>query len=268
MFSHDFVYCRISARRCLSNSAPLHARIPTDSHNDHRDTLWPHGRDEPTPYEIFGIASTVPKVDHKSLKQKYYQYAKLYHPDVCHCTNVPRHTKSGLFSPSVLLSAEEKMHRFQLITHAYDILRDPRKRNLYDINNGVKNGSPYSYPDSQHYAYYSAGTWEDFQNLHNEDKGRLNVWVFLSILGGLLICIKGNAFLNRLEDTLYKREFTQEETELHLTDSYFNYGLDTDKWSRLRRFLWFRAFSMYRSKEDLDREAEKNERLIRDLQNR
>lgn len=47
--------------------------------------------------------------------------------------------------------------------------------------------------------------------------------------------------------------------------AYLNYGLDTDKWSRLRRFLWFRTYGLYRDKSDLDREAKKNERIVQDL---
>ena len=72
--------------------------------------------------------------------------------------------------------------------------------------------------------------------------------------------------LARIEDTLTDKSITEDNIEVELGQCYINYGLDTDKWSRLRRFLWFRTFNMYRSKVDLDREAEKNEDLIKTLQ--
>ena len=97
-------------------------------------------------------------------------------------------------------------------------------------------------------------------------KENLNPWTIIGIVGGLAICIEGAALLTKIQESLSKAEFTHEESELHLIQSYTNYGLDTDKFSRLRRFLWFRTWGLYKSKEDLDREAKNNEEMIRKLQ--
>ncbi|KAK3898466.1 hypothetical protein C8A05DRAFT_47233 [Staphylotrichum tortipilum] len=76
---------------------------------------WPTSA-RPTPYEIFGLARDAPYC-----KARYFQLAKLYHPD----TN--RHV-SGDGIPHAT-----KLERYRLVVVANEILRDPQKRRMYDL---------------------------------------------------------------------------------------------------------------------------------------
>ncbi|CAI4822697.1 CPA_1a_G0056460.mRNA.1.CDS.1 [Saccharomyces cerevisiae] len=251
-----------------------------------RDEQWPELAD-PTPYDIFGIpkaGSGNPKLDKKSLKKKYHRYVKLYHPD--HSDNIQifsseKVTNSNSKSP-LLLTSSEKLHRFKVISQAYDILCDPKKKIVYDTtrqgwttsysprsNVNTENyqyAGSYGYHSNAQYEYWNAGTWEDANSMKNERiQENINPWTVIGIICGLAICIEGTALLAKIQESLSKAEFTHDESELHLIQSYTNYGLDTDKFSRLRRFLWFRTWGLYKSKEDLDREAKINEEMIRKL---
>lgn len=124
----------------------------------------------------------------------------------------------------------------------------------------------YGYHSNAQYEYWNAGTWEDANSMKNERiQENINPWTVIGIICGLAICIEGTALLAKIQESLSKAEFTHDESGLHLIQSYTNYGLDTDKFSRLRRFLWFRTWGLYKSKEDLDREAKINEEMIRKL---
>ncbi|CAI4824650.1 AAC_collapsed_G0056480.mRNA.1.CDS.1 [Saccharomyces cerevisiae] len=226
-----------------------------------RDEQWPELAD-PTPYDIFGIpkaGSGNPKLDKNSEKV----------------------TNSDSKSP-LLLTSSEKLHRFKIISQAYDILCDPKKKIVYDTtrqgwttsysprsNVNTENyqyAGSYGYHSNAQYEYWNAGTWEDANSMKNERiQENINPWTIIGIICGLAICIEGTALLAKIQESLSKAEFTHDESELHLIQSYTNYGLDTDKFSRLRRFLWFRTWGLYKSKEDLDREAKINEEMIRKL---
>ncbi|KAL3228994.1 J domain-containing protein 1 [Nakaseomyces bracarensis] len=253
------------------------------------DTSWPKKQD-PTPYEIFGL-SHGNYVDIRKLKKEYHKYVKLYHPDLSTHVQI---RKAGLLNShhamelsstgAQFLTNEEKIQRFKLVSQAYEILKDPVKKSLYDsMRTGWgATGRPYGpggaqsayYASSaaynnfsdQSYAYWNAGTWEDVHKYQNNSGQKLDPWTLLIWFGGLLICMEGSSLLSRVEDTLTEKSITEDNIEVDLGQCYINYGLDTDKWSRLRRFLWFRTFNMYRSKDDLDREAVKNENLIKELQ--
>ncbi|EJT41894.1 JID1-like protein [Saccharomyces kudriavzevii IFO 1802] len=251
------------------------------------DKQWPRLKD-PTPYDIFGISSVdyrSTRLDKKSLKKKYHRYVKLYHPD--HSDNIlifssDTVTDSSSKSP-LLLTSSEKLHRFKTISQAYDILCDPKKKIVYDTtrqgwntpyspssNANTENyqyAGSYGYHSNAQYEYWNAGTWEDANSVkNNRIKENFNPWTAVGIVCGLAICIEGIALLEKIQESLSKADFAHEESELHLIQSYTNYGLDTDKFSRLRRFLWFRTWGLYKSKEDLDREAKINEEMIRKLQ--
>lgn len=298
MLHHKFVYPFISKWRlqCIEKCPPQitfianYATMNDQSSNKKlpiRDVQWPQLTD-PTPYDIFGIpkaASGSPKLDKKSLKKKYHRYVKLYHPD--HSDNIQifgseKVIDSNSKSP-LLLTSSEKLHRFKVISQAYDILCDPKKKIVYDttrqgwttsysprsdINTeNYQYAGSYGYHSNAQYEYWNAGTWEDANSMKNERiKENLNPWTVIGIICGLAICIEGTALLTKIQESLSKAEFTHDESELHLIQSYTNYGLDTDKFSRLRRFLWFRTWGLYKSKEDLDREAKINEEMIRKLQ--
>lgn len=76
---------------------------------------WPASA-HPTPYEIFGLAR-----DGRYDKARYFQLAKLYHPD-------RRHHTSSDGIPQVT-----KLERYRLVVAAHEILSSPQKRRLYDL---------------------------------------------------------------------------------------------------------------------------------------
>ncbi|KOG96360.1 Jid1p [Saccharomyces eubayanus] len=297
MLHHKLVYPVIFKWRipCLGSSPQItftanYATVDGQNGNKMlpiRDDQWPQLQ-EPSPYDIFGISKTGSEsatLDRKSLKKKYHRYVKLYHPD--HSDNIMIFSTDKVSDCSskspLLLTSSEKLHRFKVISQAYDILRDPKKKIVYDTtrqgwstpfssSTNVKTenyhyAGSYGYHSSSQYEYWNAGTWEDANSMRNERiKENFNPWTLIAIVCGLAICIEGTALLTKIQESLSKAEFTHEESEIHLIQSYTNYGLDTDKYSRLRRFLWFRTWGLYKSKEDLDREAKINEDMIRKLQ--
>lgn len=157
-----------------------------------------------------------------------------------------------------------------------------QKKNLYDctkagwsygpVNSTITNSTSaypnrHGYQSDSTYEYYNAGTWEEMNDLNSRDheKEKLNPWTIFLWVCGLVVCLQATALLTRIENSLTSKQFTHEETEFDLAQSYTNYGLDSDKFSRFRRFLWFRTYGLYRAKEDLDREAKINEGIVKGL---
>lgn len=254
---------------------------PSEDDSDvHYDLKWPKKK-FPTPYELFGMENKVnsPEIDPKVMKKKYHEYARLYHPDISQNIRIIRSPMDELQLDKNLLTMDEKLHRFKVTTQAYQILSDPKKKRLYDFTQsgwpygptGAASTSPQAqYPGSHGYrsdyayAYWNAGTWEDAKEM-NSEKQPFDAWVMFLWLCGFVVCIQATALLTRIEDSLTRKNYTHEETEQDLLQSYTNYGLDTDKISRWRRFLWFRAYGLYRSDTELDREAKKNEDMVQDI---
>ncbi|SCU92344.1 LAMI_0E09868g1_1 [Lachancea mirantina] len=241
------------------------------------DDLWPK-TSRPTPYEVLGLPAG--QLDHKMLKKRYFAMAKLYHPDIAGNITILRTKKQHHFaelSDQSILSAIDKQRRFQMVSEAYELLRDSRKKSTYDrFRSGWTHGpiartpayaaaAGHGYQEHYRYQYWNAGTWEDANNLGKNDEKHISPWAVIAWMVGLFICAECTALLTRIEDSLTRVSFTHDETERDLTQAQINYGLDTDKWSRLRRFLWFRTYGLYRTKSDLDREAQKNEELVEKL---
>ncbi|SCU82716.1 LANO_0B07294g1_1 [Lachancea nothofagi CBS 11611] len=248
------------------------------------DPSWPKGSN-PSPYDVFGFPQG--QVETKALKKKYHAMAKLYHPDIASgvtilkygSTGTPHHTYQ--IDESAILSTQDKLSRFQVMSEAYELLSDSRKKSTYDrfrtgwtyapstVRNAAYSSAAataHGYHNNHNYEYWNAGTWEDVNKMHYTDPDKkLSFWVVMAWMCGLLVCVQCTALLTRIEESLTKGHFTHDETEKDLVLAYVNYGLDTDKWSRLRRFLWFRTYGMYRSKTDLDREAQKNEKIVQEL---
>lgn len=266
----------------------ISVNIPDDEHNQiHHDKKWP-SKKHPTPYEIFGIpqqscSNTNPStLDGRMLKKRYHEYAKLYHPDISQNIRIIRSPIEQHAVDSRLLSFDEKLLRFKIITQAYEILSNNQKKNLYDctkagwsygpVNSTITNSTSaypnrHGYQSDSTYEYYNAGTWEEMNDLNSRDheKEKLNPWTIFLWVCGLVVCLQATALLTRIENSLTSKQFTHEETEFDLAQSYTNYGLDSDKFSRFRRFLWFRTYGLYRAKEDLDREAKINEGIVKGL---
>lgn len=256
-----------------------YATVPSDNSDAHYDSKWPK-KDNPTPYDLFDKADGS-EVDVRALKRKYHEFAKLYHPDISQNIRIIRSPINQIKFESNLLTLDEKLQRFKITTQAYEILSDPRKKRSYDTSRSGWSYGPQNYASTMTtqypgshgyrsdstYAYWNAGTWEDHNNMKTE-KEPIDVWTLFLWLCGLVVCVQATALLTRIEDSLTSKRYTHDETEHDLAQSYTNYGLDTDKVSRLRRFLWFRTYGLYRTNADLDREAKKNEELVQNMLNK
>ncbi|KAH3903096.1 uncharacterized protein SCODWIG_00948 [Saccharomycodes ludwigii] len=246
----------------------------------------------PSPYTILNLSQAT--FDKNLLKQRYYQLCKIYHPDI-NTKIIAKDSHIKKNGKDYYLNEEQKLLRFKMINDAYEILKTPSKKANYDkyglgwiygntdvstINNGFHtNGFHANGFASQRFreetmknsAYWNAGTWEEIHRARAAngnpalDGENFNIWTFLWISVGLFIAVELATFLNKVEDTLVAKKDMHDASEYDLLCAYTNYGLATDKWSRLRRFLWFRAFGMYSSKEDLDRESKLNESMIENL---
>ncbi|CEP60058.1 Jid1p LALA0_S01e02080g [Lachancea lanzarotensis] len=258
----------------------------SSSSESSQDPSWPKNS-HPTPYEIFGLPQG--QVDSRHLKKKYHALAKLYHPDISNGINVVQdgaaHSHhSYQIDESAVMSPQDRLSRFQVMNEAYELLKDSRKKSAYDrfrtgwvyapanVRNAAYSSAAataHGYHNNHNYQYWNAGTWEDINRMHDTDSDKkLSFWVVLAWFCGLVVCVQCTALLTRIEETLTKGHLTHDDTENDLLQAYVNYGLDTDKWSRLRRFLWFRTYGMYRSKDDLDREAQKNEKIVQELKSK
>ncbi|ODV73527.1 Jid1p [Cyberlindnera jadinii NRRL Y-1542] len=248
-------------------------QLPTGAHGEpffHKE--WPQHKN-PTPYEVLGFYNNV-NIDSALLKKKYYQLAKLYHPDTGVNKLIVSHT-------GATLTEEHKSERFKMLTDAYSLLKDHKKRALYDQFktgwNGVSTTAPtwrtdqqpssYNYQDQR---YWNASTWEDYQNLRDMNDPALRQDKLKALAGIILFMISGAAiqgwfFLNNMESTLIARQEVHDTCEAHLMSAYLNYGLDTSRVGRIKRFLWFRTFGMYKTTEGLNEGAKKDEQLLKEI---
>ncbi|CDK29392.1 unnamed protein product [Kuraishia capsulata CBS 1993] len=217
---------------------------------------WPSSSD-PSPYEVLALSRTAP-VDAKSLKAHFHKFAKLYHPD------------SSAHEMFVALDAKTRDERFKKALAAYHLLRDPKRRTLYDNHRtGWDHGSSmvrskpaHSYRPRSHssfdaggfrdYRYDFAGNWEDYQNLRNQpgakeqfEKNRrpilFGVVAFTLVYGAL-----------QVTHILYSYPYSHDlllsgklndRSEHDLLEAHNNYGFGLDKLARINRFLWFRHLS-------------------------
>lgn len=247
------------------------------------DEQWPLAQ-YPTPYEIFGISTldrgNLSNRDKNRLKKTYHRYVKMYHPDLSVSRDILDASRKNK-----VLSVEEKVMRFKMISQAYNILTNANKKHLYDLNksNWSHNGPSQNINDlykaqnftsDETYQYWHAGTWEDMNKFNERGDSREKEFekqkhvIFWAI--GMLICIEGSMVLTKIENSLVDRStygVTENDIEHGLFRSYQNYGLDDDKLSRIKRFLWFRSWGLYSSKDELDREAKSNEDLLGTISN-
>ncbi|KAK4246591.1 hypothetical protein C7999DRAFT_15290 [Corynascus novoguineensis] len=95
--------------------ATAHEGQRADRHNTTDHPKWPTSSN-PTPYEILGLSR-----DHPYSKARYFQLAKLYHPDR------QQHTADDGI-PHVT-----KLERYRLVVAANEILSNPQKKRMYDL---------------------------------------------------------------------------------------------------------------------------------------
>ncbi|KAI9901176.1 hypothetical protein N3K66_002993 [Trichothecium roseum] len=92
---------------------------------------WPT-KLHPTPYDIFAIPRSAPYT-----KKRFYQLAKLYHPDLSSSSTTTIHqhpSSSSSSSSSSIISHATRLERYRLVVAANDILSSPSKRVLYDTH--------------------------------------------------------------------------------------------------------------------------------------
>lgn len=233
---------------------------------------WPSHKN-PSPYDVLNIKKS--EFDPKTLRKRYYQFAKIYHPDISKNSTLINHKGDRLCD-------DHKNERFKLLTNAYTLLKDEDKKNLYDqfrmgweTNEQILTRSHYRKPSPAYatqydnYAYWNAGSWEDYQNLREDDPAtRSEKMKILAALVGIIIfsaTIQGWMLLNSVEKTLMETRKVHDDTEADLGLVYMNYGYDQSRISRFRRFLWFRTFGLYRDKESLDESHLENEKILKQV---
>ena len=123
---------------------------------------WPTSK-HPTPYEILGLEKGAPY--DKRAKARYFQLAKLYHPD-----HHQHNSSDGL-------SRTAKLERYRLIVAANELLSDTQKRRMYDLygigwlNQPAAQSSTHGYDREWHKRPGNPSmnaTWEDWEKWYQE----------------------------------------------------------------------------------------------------
>ncbi|KAK4235017.1 hypothetical protein C8A03DRAFT_18186 [Achaetomium macrosporum] len=155
--------CLGRSRQCRSYASVHDGKRGQSEESDAGDQpRWPTSAN-PTPYEILGIARDAPYS-----KARYFQLAKLYHPDRRHHTSddgVPHATK---------------LERYRLVVAAHEILSNPQKKRMYDLYGlgwGVETESQTRHRAADRSWRQEPGnpsmnaTWEDWERWHQERNG-------------------------------------------------------------------------------------------------
>ncbi|AEO68205.1 997ae4c3-f94f-4028-b87e-9b1429abae20 [Thermothielavioides terrestris] len=137
-------------------------RVKRDKHDSSDPPRWPTSA-HPTPYEIFGLARNAPYS-----KARYFQLAKLYHPDRHHHTS-----GDGI-------SHVTKLERYRLVVAANELLSNPQKKRMYDLygfgwENQADSQSRHREADrawrQQPGNASMNATWEDWERWYRERDG-------------------------------------------------------------------------------------------------
>ncbi|TKY86554.1 hypothetical protein EX895_004703 [Sporisorium graminicola] len=119
--SHMHLFNRpvqVSSQRVFSSSSTPHARTRNSqtSSTSTKELSFPRHLRNPTPYDIFHFSNR--KVTPSDVKTRYYDLVRTCHPD--RFTSLSSKTKTQ--------AAEE----FKSVISAYNLLKDPSKKQLYD----------------------------------------------------------------------------------------------------------------------------------------
>ncbi|KAK5148824.1 hypothetical protein LTR04_000458 [Oleoguttula sp. CCFEE 6159] len=234
-----------------------YATLINDSFSRQNDCHhWPEppkGHKHPTPYQICNLKRGAPYTKHR-----FYELAKLYHPDRNDFTDnmhtLPNH-----------VSKATKLERYRLIVAAHTILSDPVKRSAYDHYGAGWNGHPeVGAPQHDRPGPFTPGsgatwraghspmgnaTWEDWERWYQRDERSpqmptyisnfafVSLVVMLAALGGI-----GNA--TRAES--YSMNFLEQRDRMHDQNSKElrrvrqDTAMQKDKDERIQRFLRMR----------------------------
>lgn len=241
--------------------------------------FWPTSS-LPTPYEILGLTQSEGR-DPKLLKRKYRELCKIYHPDISGA-------KTFYDLKGKIIEKKDKENRFKQINNAYNLLRDPSKRELYDrFRTGwTTSDAPYKSPfgpgsvyqhatryNTRDEQFWDAGTWEDYRRQkqrEDEDpvfkselaKKNRDVLIMCAGLAAFVMCVQMANALDHLSAEHELIEKGNYEAHNSLLLAYLNHGLGLDKWSRINHFMWARRYGLYHDDEAKLAEQEKEDHAL------
>ena len=194
-------------------------RPPLDHADDSPWPDLPNPRTVPTPYQIFRLKKNAPYS-----KCRFYELAKIYHPDRNGHQNGPSEIHH--------LPGAIKMERYRLIVAAHEILSDPDKRSAYDAsgagwNGRPEHGAPKYHWGQSHGAKWSGfdtndspfrnATWEDWERWYTRDKTKQEPVYFSN--GGFLILVIAAVSLGGFGQSLrvgdYSNIFERQAERVH-----------------------------------------------------
>lgn len=245
-----------------------------DYHKKHELATWPKSK-SPTPHEIFNIIDTNDQdLYKKQLKSMYQKYIKIYHPDISNNLTILNHENKPL-------SGEEKRARFDKIQEAYDVLKNPSRRQAYstysktswddydykkskrtanDFNTyRMANAHRRKYDFKNDEAFWKAGTWEDYYHMRYNrtpptqeelDKNKYKILIGVLLVASLTTGLQIMLAINKTEEFNRETALMNLNAIQNIESSYNNYEEGTSRLQRLRRFLLFRRSAM------IDKETE------------
>lgn len=236
---------------------------------------WPTTK-KPTPLEIFNLKNDSAYTNRleydKALKSTYQKLIKLYHPDLQH----------EVVEGSASLLAEQKRLRFDAIQDAYEVLKDPRKRNAFqkyqstswdDYKRGqtgnfdayrMANAHRQKYSYANDPKFWHAATWEDYYRMRyarpaptmeDWEKNKWKIlWKVLAV-SAVVVCLQIMLALERTDEFNRRTRMMNLKSSADMENSYANYDEGDSKFLRIRRFLLYRRLGLSnRDAEDTKRE--------------
>ncbi|ODQ81927.1 hypothetical protein BABINDRAFT_160151 [Babjeviella inositovora NRRL Y-12698] len=233
------------------------------------NVTWPTNAN-PSPYEIMNI----PRTDFNkiTLKKNYVRFAKLYHPDLSRAREIQHHTGR-------VLDQRTKDERFKIITNAYHLLRDERKKRQYDLYSiGWAEASyqtrPHStagYSKAQDAKYWNAGNWDDYRKAEGPRvdpaaaRAENMKMVYLLLAAALVSCAAQILVAQRdVEDALRLAWEMEKFARSDLREARDNYGYGLERDERISRFLGHRRFNNHGNRTSALMEAETEDLKVLD----
>lgn len=259
---------------------------PPDQINHHKRLQlhdWPKTK-LPNPYEIFAIEQLQMNLSHlefnKLLKQVYQKYIKIYHPDI----SKNLHIKD---CQGKVLNEDDKRDRYDQIQHAYDILKDPRRRVAYKrytttswdkhdkggVYSDIKNAKSFhafqtanSHRNAnfeQHEEFWRAGLWEDYYQMkYNRkpptkeeiNKNKMKILFGVLAFGGLALALQLMLAIEKTNEYIRQTNLMNLKAMQDMNQGYEGSGLgpgyDSSKFQRINRFLIDRRLVIVTNGED------------------